>query len=95
MELCEKNEIAEVTAKEIKDKSKSDALGKLVLAVQLFWFVVQVGTRGLKARRTRQVSMAALTLSYLFLWRDKPLRVDCAYIFYSPRQIKEESQINW
>ncbi|KAF8551311.1 hypothetical protein OG21DRAFT_296564 [Imleria badia] len=90
LELCEENKIANpvITAKEIKDKSKSDGLGKAILALQLLWFTLQVVVRvwnrlAITLIELDTVCMAVLTLLLLFIWRDKPLRPGCPHVFYS------------
>ncbi|KAI9567948.1 hypothetical protein HD554DRAFT_1991439, partial [Boletus coccyginus] len=47
LELCEANKIANplITVQEIKDKSKADAVGKVILGFQLLWFTLQVSVR--------------------------------------------------
>lgn len=81
LEPCEANKIANpvVSAGEIKDKGKSDALVKVILIVQLLWFTLQVVVRGLRGLAITlveldAVSMAALTLLDLWLWWGKPYR---------------------
>ncbi|KAN0084429.1 hypothetical protein V8E55_007933 [Tylopilus felleus] len=89
LELCEADKIANpvITVQEIKDKSKSDALGKAILVSQLLWFMLQVvvrGSRGLAVTLVEldTVSMAALALLVLWLWWEKPYRPQCPHIFY-------------
>ncbi|KAG6374701.1 hypothetical protein JVT61DRAFT_4070 [Boletus reticuloceps] len=92
LKLCKANEIANpiITAKHIKGRSKSDALGKMILSLQLFWFMLQVVVRGSTGLAVTlieldTVCMAVLSLLVLLLWWDKPLRPDCPYIlYYSP-----------
>ncbi|KAF8414474.1 hypothetical protein L210DRAFT_3467189 [Boletus edulis BED1] len=97
LRLCKANEIANpvITAKDIKGRSKSDALGKAILAPQLFWFMLQVVVRGSTGLAVTlieldTVCMAVLSLLVLFLWWDKPLRLDCCHTFYSPREVKPD-----
>ena len=80
LELCEANKIANplITVQEINDKSKADAVGKVILAFQLLWFTLQVSVRhfgGLTVTLVEldTVCMAVLCLSLLFFWRHKPL----------------------
>ncbi|KAI9567575.1 hypothetical protein HD554DRAFT_976480 [Boletus coccyginus] len=93
LELCEGSQIANplITEQEIKDKSKSDALGRAILAFQLLWFTLQVSVRHfgnltVTLVELDTVCMAVLTLLLLFLWRNKPLRPECPHIFYSPQR---------
>ncbi|KAF8127434.1 hypothetical protein EV363DRAFT_1266966 [Boletus edulis] len=89
LRLCKANEIANpvITAKDIKGRSKSDALGKAILTLQLFWFMLQVVVRGstgfaVTLVELDTVCMAVLSLLVLLLWWEKPLRPDCPHIFY-------------
>ena len=89
LKLCQENKIANpvITFKQIKAMSKSDALGKAFLALQLLWFTLQVivrGSHGLAVTLVEldTVSMAALTFLVLWFWREKPLRPECPHIFY-------------
>ena len=100
LELCKANKIANpaITVKEIKDRSKSDAVGKAILTVQLLWFTLQAVVRGSSGRAVTLVEldtvcMAALSLLVLFFWWKKPLRPACPHIFYSPREVKVEPQM--
>ena len=101
LELFEANKIAipVITAKEIKDRSKSDAIGKAILATQLFWFALQVVVRGSSGLAVTLVEldtvcMTALSLFVLFFWWKKPLRPSCPHIFYSPQEVKVEPQVD-
>lgn len=94
LRLCEAGKIANplITAKEIKDRSKSDALGKAIFALQLFWFTLHVSLRGSHSLAVTLVEldtlcMAVLTLLALFLWWDRPLRPKCPHIFYSTQKV--------
>ena len=89
LKLCQENKIANpvITFKQIKAMSKSDALGKAFLALQLFWFTLQVivrGSHGLAVTLVEldTVAMAALTFLVLWFWWEKPLRPECPHIFY-------------
>ena len=99
LQLCEANKIANpvITVKDIKDKSKSDNLGKAILAVQLFWFMLQAVVHRSKGLAVTLVeldtaSLAVLLLFILFLWWGKPLRPECPHIFYLPQEIKVDPQ---
>ncbi|KAN0094421.1 hypothetical protein V8E55_002708 [Tylopilus felleus] len=94
LELCKKNQIANptITVEDIRDRSKSDALGKAILAIQLLWFTLQVVVR-VPQRLTitlvelDTVCMAVLTLLLLLIWKDKPLRPERPHFFYSPQEV--------
>ena len=101
LELCEAHKIANplITVKEIKDRSKSDAVGKAILTVQLLWFTLQVVVRGSSGLAVTLVEldtvcMAALSLLVLFFWWKKPLRPECPHIFYSPQEVRVEPQMD-
>ena len=101
LELCRENKIANplITVKEIKDRSKSDAIGKAILATQLFWFALQVTVRGSSGLAVTLVEldtvcMAGLSLLVLFFWWNKPLRPECPHIFYSPLEVKVEPRMD-
>lgn len=69
-----------VTESEILDKSKGDALGKLLTVTQIAWFIAQYLERWVTRRpRTHlevmTLAYAALNILTYFLWWDKPLDV--------------------
>lgn len=93
---CEKGEIANpvFTEDEIRDKSKSDALGKFILALQLFWFILQVAVRhfhGLAVTLVEldTVCLSVLTLILLIFWRKKPHRARYVHIFNAPKSLEK------
>ena len=99
LQLCKANKIANpvITVKDIKDKSKSDNLGKAILTIQLFWFTLQAVVRHSKGLAVTLVeldtaSLAVLSLFILFLWWGKPLHPECPHIFYLPQEIKVDPQ---
>jgi len=101
LELCEEDKIANpmIMVEDIKDKSKSDTLGKAILAVQLLWFTLQVAVR-VQQRLTvtlvelDTVCMAVLTLLLLLIWKDKPLRPERPHIFYSPQEVTQLQEMD-
>ena len=102
LELCEANKIANplIMVQDIQDKSKSDALAKAILAVQLLWFTVQVIARGsyglaVTLLELDTVSMAALALLILWFWWDKPHRPQRPHIFYSPQDVRADPQTQY
>ena len=93
---CEKGEIANpvFTKDEIRDKSKSDGLGKFILALQLFWFIVQVVVRHFKGLAVTLVELdtvclSVLTLICLIFWQKKPYRAHCIHVFYAPKCLEK------
>ena len=98
LELCEANKIANplITVQEITDKSKADAVGKVILAFQLLWFALQVSVRhfgGLTVTLVEldTVCMAVLSLLLLYFWRHKPLCPEYPHIFYSHQRSQMDS----
>ncbi|KIM26227.1 hypothetical protein M408DRAFT_73096, partial [Serendipita vermifera MAFF 305830] len=75
-------EVVVPTEAEIKDKSKSDVLTKLIVLVQTMWFVLQCIARG--AQHLPLTELEVVTLAYAMLnlfiylfWWDKPQNVEC------------------
>ncbi|KAF8838394.1 hypothetical protein BDN67DRAFT_907415 [Paxillus ammoniavirescens] len=68
----------DITAEEIDDKSKSDGLAKVILGLQLSWFVLQVIVRGTNHLAITLVeidtlAMTAVTFPLFFFWWNKPM----------------------
>ncbi|ESK84509.1 hypothetical protein Moror_6155 [Moniliophthora roreri MCA 2997] len=83
-ELKEKNLIAfpSIAEKEIQDKSKGDALSKVILLLQISWFLLQVVARAIRNLPITElelvtVAFASLNLFAYSFWWKKPLNVDC------------------
>jgi hypothetical protein len=80
-------EIISPTETEIKDRSKSDGLTKLIVLVQTLWFVIQCIARG--KQRLPLTELEVVTLAYTMLnffiyifWWDKPQNVGCPIRVY-------------
>ncbi|KIJ33732.1 hypothetical protein M422DRAFT_182859 [Sphaerobolus stellatus SS14] len=74
-----------ISEPEIKDKSKSDALGKTVASAQIIWFITQVVARRARGLAITEIelttsALAALNTVMYFLWWDKPFDVQCPSI---------------
>ncbi|KAL0566443.1 hypothetical protein V5O48_015566 [Marasmius crinis-equi] len=72
-----------ITEKEIQDKSKGDALSKVLILVQTTWFLLQVLARAvLRLPMTElevvTIGFASLNIVAFIFWYKKPLNVDCA-----------------
>ncbi|KAF9031514.1 hypothetical protein BDZ89DRAFT_906123, partial [Hymenopellis radicata] len=75
--------LATVAKDDIEDKSKSDGFKKLILTVQILWFIIQFGARyrqGTKDSKTAHlevltVAIAVLSCTTSLLWWYKPLEV--------------------
>ncbi|KIJ08363.1 hypothetical protein PAXINDRAFT_88943 [Paxillus involutus ATCC 200175] len=70
-----------ITEKEISDRSKSDALGNVLLVLQLSWFILQVIARAANDLAITLVeidtlTLAALSLPLFFFWWSKPMAVE-------------------
>ncbi|KIJ14010.1 hypothetical protein PAXINDRAFT_100365 [Paxillus involutus ATCC 200175] len=76
-----------ITEEQIRDRSKSDALGNAILVVQLSWFILQVIARAVNHVAITLVeidtlALAALSLPLFFFWWSKPMAAACPHIFY-------------
>jgi hypothetical protein len=76
-----------ITEKEIKDRSKGDALLKGFVILQTSWFVLQCIARGIQHLAVTELELvtlafAALNLAIYTLWWKKPLNVTCPYPVY-------------
>jgi hypothetical protein len=76
-------EITPVTKEEIQDRSKSDALSKVIVLGQLAWFLSQCIARAafhLPITELELVTAAysALAVLIYFVWWEKPMDVACA-----------------
>ncbi|KAG2159538.1 uncharacterized protein EDB93DRAFT_1218287 [Suillus bovinus] len=77
-------DVPTLTAKQIHDKSKGNAISKGVVVLQVAWFVIQLITRAIYHLETTQLEVGTLAFAVLnFLtyaaWWDKPLDVQCPY----------------
>ena len=73
--------LPEITADEIRDKSKADGLKKTVVCIQALWFCAQCITRQSQALpvsllELNTIGHALCTLVIYLLWWHKPLNVD-------------------
>ncbi|KFY95219.1 hypothetical protein V500_02896 [Pseudogymnoascus sp. VKM F-4518 (FW-2643)] len=76
-------EMPSITVDDIKDKSKSDSLLKIMAILQVLWFVVQTIARA--AQSLPITTLEITTISYIvcmipveLLWWSKPYNVSCA-----------------
>ncbi|KIJ14008.1 hypothetical protein PAXINDRAFT_100363 [Paxillus involutus ATCC 200175] len=77
-----------ITKKQIRDRSKSDVLGNMLLVLQLSWFILQVIARATNHLAITLVeidtlALAALSLLLFFFWWNKPWAAECPHIFYT------------
>jgi hypothetical protein len=69
-----------ITEEEIKDRSKSDPLAKIIVLCQTLWFIAQSVTRGVEGLSITNLEIltnafAVLNFVTYFLWWNKPQRV--------------------
>ena len=82
-----KIEFPNVTAEEIKDRSKADGFSKTIALSQTLWFVAQCIARRAQHLDLTLVKLLTLSLAVLngvmyFLWWHKPLDVRCPVRVY-------------
>ncbi|GJJ09189.1 hypothetical protein Clacol_003411 [Clathrus columnatus] len=80
-------DIPSISADEIDDKGKSDPLGKMVAALQILWFIVQVIARHMNHLVITQLefttaALACLNATMYILWWSKPLDVRCPVVIH-------------
>ncbi|KAG2356389.1 hypothetical protein BDR07DRAFT_1339852 [Suillus spraguei] len=76
-----------LTANQIHDRSKGNAISKGLVILQVAWFVMQLITRAIYHLETTQLEVGTLAFAVLnFLtyavWWNKPLDVQCSYPVY-------------
>ncbi|KIJ07202.1 hypothetical protein PAXINDRAFT_103058 [Paxillus involutus ATCC 200175] len=77
----------DITEEEIADRSKSDGLAKVILVLQLSWFILQVVVRGthhlaITLVEIDTLAMAALSIPMFFFWWNKPMAPRRPHILY-------------
>ena len=82
-----KIEFPNVTAEEIKDRSKADGFSKTIALSQTLWFVAQCIARRAQHLDLTLIELLTLSLAVLngvmyFLWWHKPLDVRCPVRVY-------------
>ncbi|KAG2141440.1 uncharacterized protein EDB93DRAFT_635831 [Suillus bovinus] len=80
-------DVPTLTANQIHDKSKGNAISKGLIILQVAWFVMQLVTRAIYRLETTQLEVGTLAFAVLnFLtyavWWDKPLNVQCPHPMY-------------
>ncbi len=73
-------DIPEITAVEIEDRSKGDALWKIIAILQTTWFIIQCIARGQQRLALTELELVTLALASLnevtfAIWWHKPLGV--------------------
>jgi hypothetical protein len=83
------------TETELKDKGKSDVLTKLLVLVQILWFVIQCIARGIQHLPLTELEVVTLAYTmlnffiYIFWW-DKPQNVGCPIRVYKASTAKHK-----
>ncbi|OJA17459.1 hypothetical protein AZE42_11663 [Rhizopogon vesiculosus] len=89
LEMIQNGDIAApiLSAKQIHDKSKGDAISKGLVILQVAWFVLQLISRAIYHLETTQLEAATLAFAVLSFisyaaWWNKPLDVQCPHPVY-------------
>ena len=86
-----------ITEEEIADRSKGDALSKVILILQSSWFICQCIARPVQGLSLSQLELTTLALASLngitfVLWWYKPLGVEAPVRVYMHRELREEER---
>ena len=84
----------QVTEDEIMDKSKGDALSKIIFILQSSWFIMQCAARHMQGLSFTQLELTTLALASLngitfILWWDKPLGAQLPVRVYLKRKLRD------
>ena len=87
----------QITAREIADRSKGDALAKTILIFQSSWSIFQCIVRHVQGLSLTQLELTTLALASLngvtfILWWEKPLRVETPMRVYMNRELKDRER---
>lgn len=79
-----RNLVPRITEQDIQDKSKNDALTKIIALLQVVWFIIQLVVRHFHKLAITQLETVTLAFCILHLatyavWRKKPYAVDRGY----------------
>ncbi|KAG1848065.1 hypothetical protein DFJ58DRAFT_685886 [Suillus subalutaceus] len=89
-----------LTANQIHDRSKGNAISKGLIMLQVAWFVMQLITRAIYHLETTQLEAGTLAFAVLnFLtyavWWNKPLNVQCPHpVYWKSTESRPENHIN-
>src|SRR5258705_6867830 len=83
-----------MTETEVTDKSKGDALSKLIFTLQSSWFICQCVARRVQGLPLTQLELTTLALASLngitlILWLDKPLGVEAPVRVYLKHKLTD------
>ena len=92
-------EIPRVTAAAIDDRSKGDALSKIIAILQTSWFIVQCIARGQQRLALTELELVTLALASLnamtfAIWWHKPLGVQDPVQIYCKVETEEVKQLD-
>ncbi len=87
----------QVTEDEITDRSKGDALSKIICILQSSWFIMQCIARHVQGLSFTQLELTTLALASLngitfILWWDKPLGVQTPVRVWLKRKLTDEER---
>jgi len=85
--------IPEITVAEIEDRSKGDALWKIIAIVQTSWFIIQCIARGQQRLALTELELVTLALASLnavtfAIWWHKPLGVQEPVKIYFKSEVR-------
>ena len=92
-------QIPKIMAADIEDRSKGDALSKIIAILQTTWFIVQCIARGQQQLALTELELVTLALASLnavtfAIWWHKPLGVqEPIKIYLREEKIKEVKQV--
>ncbi|KAG1778928.1 hypothetical protein EV702DRAFT_1044336 [Suillus placidus] len=93
-------DVPTITAKQIRDRSKGNAISKGLIVLQVAWFVMQLITRAIYQLETTQLEVGTLAFAVLnFLtyavWWNKPLDVECSHpVYWKSTESRPEDHID-
>ncbi|KAG2360334.1 hypothetical protein BDR07DRAFT_1378087 [Suillus spraguei] len=94
-------DIPTLTAKQIHDKSKGNAILNGLIILQMAWFVVQLITRAIYRLKTTQLEMGTLAFAVLSfmtcaLWWNMPFNVQCPHpVYWKSTESRPENHIEY
>jgi len=88
----------QISAEEIADRSKGDALSKLIFIMQSTWFILQCLGRRIQGLNLTHLELTTLALASLngitfVLWWDKPLGAQAFVRVYLKRKMTESERL--
>ena len=92
-------EIPTITAAAIEDRSKGDALSKIIAILQTSWFIAQCIARGQQQLALTELELVTLALASLnavtfAIWWHKPLGVQDPIQIYFKVESEKAKQVN-